>query len=81
MAEGRETRPVPSRKDKAMAAQLTGGTKARTAETVTFTGRGRLRGAWHRIRLAVAEMNYASRRVVEVQAPWSVDKQWHNRQR
>ena len=27
--------------------------------------RGRLRGAWHRIRLTVQEMNYASRRVVE----------------
>ena len=62
-----------------MAAQLTEGTKATTAETVTFTGRGRVRGAWHRIRLAVAEMNYASRRVVEVQAPWTVDERWHRR--
>jgi hypothetical protein len=42
-------------------------------------GRGWLRSAWHRIRLAVQEMNYASRRVVEVQAPWSVDEQWHRR--
>jgi hypothetical protein len=41
-------------------------------------GRG-LRGAWHRIRQAVAEMNYASRRLVEVQAPWSVDPKWHRR--
>jgi hypothetical protein len=24
-------------------------------------------------------MTYASRRVVELQAPWSVDKQWHRR--
>jgi hypothetical protein len=35
--------------------------------------------AWHRIRLAIQEMNYASRRVVELQAPWSLDKQWHRR--
>jgi hypothetical protein len=42
-------------------------------------GRHWLRSAWHRIRLAISEMNYASRRVVEVQAPWSVDEQWHRR--
>jgi hypothetical protein len=30
-------------------------------------------------RLAAAEMNYASRRIVEVQAPWIVDEQWHRR--
>ena len=57
-----------------MSAQLTHeGTQVRTTEQA---GRGRLRGACHRIRLAIQEMNYASRRVVEVQAPWSVDKQW-----
>jgi hypothetical protein len=33
-------------------------------------GHGLLRTMWHRIRAAVREMNYASRRVVEVQAPW-----------
>ena len=55
------------------------GTQARTTEPATPAGRGRLRGACHRIRLAVQEMNYASRRVVELQAPWSVDKQWHSR--
>jgi len=42
-------------------------------------GRGWLRSAWQRIRLALQEMNYASRRVVEVQAPWSFDKQWYRR--
>jgi hypothetical protein len=41
--------------------------------------RGRIRGAWHRIRLAISDMNYGARRIVEVQAPWSVDAQWHNR--
>ena len=60
-----------------MTAQLTHqGTQARPTEPAS---RGRLRGACHRIHLAIQEMNYASRRVVEVQAPWSVDKQWHDR--
>jgi hypothetical protein len=63
-----------------MTAQLTHeGTQARTTEPATPASRGRLREACHRIRLAVQEMNYASRRVVELQAPWSVDQQWHKR--
>jgi hypothetical protein len=36
-------------------------------KTVSWTGRERL---WYRLRLTVAEMNYATRRTVEVQAPW-----------
>ena len=61
-----------------MTAQLTHeGTQARTTEPATPAGRGRLREACHRIRLALQDMSYASRRVVELQAPWSVDKQWH----
>jgi hypothetical protein len=39
-------------------------------KTVSWTGPERLRGLWYRLRLTVAEMNYATRRVVEVQAPW-----------
>jgi hypothetical protein len=39
-------------------------------KTVTWTGRERLRCLWYRLRLTMAEMNYATRRVVEVQAPW-----------
>jgi hypothetical protein len=39
-------------------------------KTVAWTGRERLRCLWYRLRLTVAEMNYATRRVVEVQAPW-----------
>jgi hypothetical protein len=63
-----------------MTAQLTHkGTQARTTRSASPAGRGRLRGACHRIHLAIQEMNYASRRVVEVQAPWSVDNQWHHR--
>ena len=55
------------------------GTQARTTKPTASTGRGRLRGAWHRIRLTAAEMNCATRRVVELQAPWIVDEQWHRR--
>jgi hypothetical protein len=38
--------------------------------TVSWTGHERLRCLWYRLRLAVAEMNYATRRMVELQAPW-----------
>ena len=63
-----------------MSAQLTHeGIQARTTQPATAADRGRLRGAWQRFRLTIQEMNYATRRVVEVQAPWSVDKQWHSR--
>jgi hypothetical protein len=63
-----------------MTAQLTReGTHARTTQPASPVGRGRLREMCHRIRLAIQEMNYASRRVAELQAPWSVDKQWHGR--
>jgi hypothetical protein len=55
------------------------GTQARTTEPATPAVRGWLREACHRIRLTAAEMNYASRRVTELQAPWSVDQQWHSR--
>ena len=61
-----------------MSAQLINeGTQFETTEAVTFARHGRLRAACRRIRLAVAEMNYASRRVVERQAPWAVDRDWH----
>ena len=36
---------------------------------VSWTGPERLRCLWYRLRLTVAEMNYATRRTVEVQAP------------
>ena len=39
-------------------------------KTVSWTGPERLRCLWYRLRLTVAEMNYATRRTVEVQAPW-----------
>jgi hypothetical protein len=34
-------------------------------KTVSWTGRERLRCLWYRLRLTVAEMNYATRRIVE----------------
>ncbi|HEY2306993.1 MAG TPA: hypothetical protein VGI05_14030, partial [Streptosporangiaceae bacterium] len=42
---------------------------------VSWTGPERLRCLWYRLRLTVAEMNYATRRVVELQAPWICDDQ------
>ena len=55
------------------------GTHATTTQPASAASRGRLRGAWHQLRLAIGEINYASRRVVELQAPWIVDKQWDSR--
>jgi hypothetical protein len=63
-----------------MSAQLTHkGTQAMTTRPAASAGAGSLRGAWHQIRRTVAEMNYAARRTVELQAPWTVDDQWHSR--
>ncbi len=63
-----------------MTAQLTHeATQASTAEPTTPAGRGRLREACHRIHLALQDMSYGARRAVEVQAPWTVDEQWHSR--
>ena len=42
-------------------------------KSVAWSGRERLRCLWYRLRLTVAEMNYATRRVVELQAPWIAD--------
>lgn len=43
--------------------------KRQLEKSVSWTGRERLRCLWYRLRLTVAEMNYASRRMVELQAP------------
>lgn len=42
-------------------------------KSVSWSGRERLRCLWYRLRLTVAKMNYATRRMVEVQAPWIAD--------
>ena len=63
-----------------MTAQLTHErTQAPTKKAATPASRGRLQEACHRIHLAIQEINYASRRVVELQAPWTVDEQWHRK--
>ena len=41
--------------------------------SVSWSGRERLRCLWYRLRLTVAEMNYATRRMVELQATWISD--------
>jgi hypothetical protein len=46
-------------------------------KSVSWSGRERLRGLWYRLRLTVAEMNYATRRMVELQAPWISDDHRH----
>jgi hypothetical protein len=39
----------------------------RAEELVCWTGRERLRFLWYRLRLTISEMNYASRRMIELQ--------------
>ena len=36
-------------------------------KSISWTGRERLRFLWYRLRLTISEMNYASRRMVELQ--------------
>ena len=57
--------PAPGQADLAHRRQL--------EKSVSWSGRERLRYLWYRLRLTVAEMNYATRRVVELQAPWISD--------
>ena len=47
--------------------------RRRLEKSVSWSGRERLRCLWYRLRLNIAEMNYATRRVVELQAPWISD--------
>jgi hypothetical protein len=44
--------------------------KRQLEKSVSWTGRERLRCLWYRLRLTVQEMNHATRRIVELQAPW-----------
>jgi hypothetical protein len=44
--------------------------KRQLEKSVSWTGRERLRCLWYRLRLTVQEMNHATRRIVESQAPW-----------
>ena len=45
----------------------------RAVELVSLTSRERLRFLWYRLRLTISEMNTATRRMVELQAPWISD--------
>ena len=47
--------------------------KRQLEKSVSWSGRERLRYLWYRLRLTVAEMNYATQRMVELQAPWISD--------
>jgi hypothetical protein len=47
--------------------------KRQLEKSVSWSGRERLRCLWYRLRLTVAEMNSATRRIVELQAPWIAD--------
>ena len=47
-------------------------------KSVSWSSRERLRYLWYRLRLTVAEMNYATRRMVELQAPWISDDHPHH---
>jgi hypothetical protein len=47
--------------------------RRRLEKTVAWTGGERLRCLWYRLRLTVAEMNSATSRMVELQAPWISD--------
>jgi len=42
-------------------------------KAVSWTGRERFRCLWYRLRLTVQEMNCATRRTIELQAPWISD--------
>jgi hypothetical protein len=53
--------------------------KRQLERSVSWSGRERLRYLWYRLRLTVAEMNYGTRRMVELQAPWITDDRWHER--
>jgi hypothetical protein len=44
-----------------------------TGGLVRRTGRERPRSVWYRVRQAISEMNYSTRRLVELQAPWICD--------
>ena len=46
-------------------------------KSVSWSGREWLRCLWYRLRLELADINYANRRLIELQIPWTADPQWH----
>jgi hypothetical protein len=80
MTKAEETGQSTADRTKEMSAQLIHkGIRPTTAQAAASARSGRLGRAWHRVHLALADMNYGARRAVEVQAPWIVDEQWHSR--
>jgi hypothetical protein len=53
--------------------------KRELERSVSWSGRERLRCLWYRLRLTLGDINYANRRILEIQAPWIADPQWHTR--
>ena len=77
-AQHPQNRQDPARRPEAGAAAMPGPApgsadlipRRQLEKTVSWTGPERMRCLWYRLRLTVAEMNYATRRTVEVQAAW-----------
>jgi len=67
-------RPLPAPDTAASANPASGSAdlvhRRQLERSVSWSGRERLRCLWYRLRLTVAEMNYATRRTVELQAAW-----------
>jgi hypothetical protein len=59
------TDPIPGPADLIRRRQL--------EESVSWSVRERLHCLWYRLRLTIAEMDDATRRMVELQAPWIID--------
>ena len=51
--------------------------KRQLEKSVSWSGRERLQCLWYRLRLQLADINYANKRLLEVQAPWVADPRWH----
>ena len=68
---------LPAPGTAAMASHVSGSAdlvrRRQLEKSVAWSSRERLRHLWYRLRLTVAEMNYATRRMVELQAPWISD--------
>jgi hypothetical protein len=80
--------PTPDRQDPgrlpapdaaSAASRSAGSTDRQLEKSVSWSGREWLRWLWYRLRFAHADVDYASRRLFELQAPWTADPQWHRK--
>ena len=53
--------------------------KQRLEKSVSWSGLEWLRWLWYRLRFMHADIDYASGRLFELQAPWTADPQWHTK--